>query len=356
MKRYIFLATSLLAMASPVRAQRADSAAFIVRIGTDTLSVERYIRTNDRIIAEAVNRSPNTVIHRFNLPVNSAHEVGNGTYTVARPGSTTNLGERAITVSSGLVPVFGPFYSLYELGMMRAAAGGQPRTEISYLAGVDTVKIPIERVGRDSVSLTNQFGEPMRAHVDASGRLLHLHTPAYTTVERLKWVDLERLAANFAARDSTGKGLGILSPRSTSRTTIAGANIWIDYSRPAMRGRPIWGKLVPYGAVWRMGANTAAHLSTDRTIEIGGLTLAPGTYTMFLLPDATEWQLIFNRQTGMSGLERDPAQDIGRVKLTLEQKPAADESFTLNVTELEKQGRLSISWDRTRAYIPFTVK
>jgi hypothetical protein len=356
MKRYLFIGALLCAMTAPLHAQRADSAAFIVRLGNDTTSIERYVRTSDRLVAEAVVRSPSTVVHRLTLFVNAANQAERGTYTAARPGSSTNLGERAITVPNGMVPVVGPFYSLYELGMMRAAAAGAPRTEVSFLANADTVKIPFERIGRDSLSLTNQFGEPMRAHVDASGRLLHIHTPAFVTVERVKWVDLDRLAANFAARDSVGKGLGQLSPRSTTRTTVAGANVWLDYSRPAMRGRPVWGKLVPFGAVWRTGANTAAHLSTDRTIEMGGLTLAPGTYTLFLLPDANEWHLIVNRQTGMSGLERNPAQDVGRVKLVTEELTAPKESFEIMAAELEKQGRLSFSWDRTRAYVPFTVK
>ena len=210
-----------------------------MRLGNDTTSIERYVRTSDRLVAEAVQRSPTTVVHRLTLHFNAANQAERGTYTVTRPGTATPLGERTITVPNGLVPVVGPFYSLYELGMMRAAAGGAPRTEVPFLANVDTVKIPFERIGRDSMSLTNQFGEPMRAHVDASGRLLHLNTPAYTTVERLKWVDLDRLAASFTARDSVGKGLGMLSPRSTTRTTVAGANMWLDYSRPAMRGRPI---------------------------------------------------------------------------------------------------------------------
>jgi hypothetical protein len=356
LKRFLVMGAWLFAMTTPLHAQRADSAAFVVRLGSDTTSIERYVRTSDRLVAEAVVRSPSTVVHRLTLFFNTANQAERGTYTASRPGSSTNLGEREITVPNGMVPVVGPFYSVYELGMMRAAAAGTPRMEVPFLAGVDTVKIPFQRVGSDTLSLTNQFGEPMRAHVDARGRLLHLNTPAYVSVERLKWIDLDRLAANFAARDSVGKGMGQLSPRSTTRTTVAGANLWLDYSRPAMRGRPIWGKLVPFGAVWRTGANTAAHLSTDRTIELGGLTLAPGTYTLFLLPDVSEWYLIINRQTGMSGLERNPAQDLGRVKLTLEELTTPKESFEIVVAELEKQGRLSFSWDRTRAYIPFTVK
>ena len=354
--RYLFLVALMTVLAPPLHAQRADSAAFIVRLGNDTTSIERYIRTDNQMIVEAVQRSPTTVVHRLTLPINRANEAQNGHYTVKRVGATTNLGERAVMVPAGMLPVVGPFYSVYELGMMRAAAGRAARLEVPFMSPTDTVRIPFERVGNDSLTLTNQFGEPMRAHIDASGRLLHIHTPAYTTVERVKWVDIDRVAAQFAARDSVGKGMGPLSPRSTTRTRVSNANVWLDYSRPAMRGRPIWGKLVPFGTVWRTGANEAAHFATDRTIEIGGLTLEPGTYTLFLLPDVSEWHLVINRQTGMSGLERDPVQDVGRVKLTMETLAAPAELFTITATELTNQGRLALSWDRTRGFVPFTVK
>lgn len=356
MKRHILIGASLLAMAAPLQAQRADSAAFIVRLGSDTTSIERYIRTDDRLVAEAVQRSPSTVVHRLTLFIDRAGRVARGTHTMSRPGSPTPMAERAITVPNGLIPIVGPFYSLYELGMMRAAAGGGARVDVPFLSGVDTVMIPFERVGGDSLALTNQFGEPMRAHVNAQGHLLHLHTPAFTTVERVKWVDLDRITTEFAARDSAGKGMGMLSPRSTTRQRITDANVWLDYSRPAKRGRPVWGRLVPYGEVWRTGANDAVHFSTDRTIAMGGLTLAPGTYTLFILPTAEEWHLIVNRGTGISGLARDPAQDVGRVKLTLEELPNTVESFTITASEVENQGRLAFSWDRTRGYVSFVVE
>jgi hypothetical protein len=254
------------------------------------------------------------------------------------------------------IPIVGPFYSPYELAVMRAVAGKSPKTRVYLLGGNDTVGIPIERLGRDSVTLTNQFCEPMRAHVDASGRILHLHTPAFTTVERLRWIDLDALTREFAARDSVGKGLGALSPRHTYRTRVGAANIWVDYSRPGMRGRPIWGALVPYGAVWRMGANEAAHFATDRTIELGTLTLVPGTYTLFLLPTADDWTLIVNSGTGMSGLERDATKDIGRVKLEKQTVERPIEAFTIEVQEANGQGRLVVAWDRTRASVPIVVK
>ena len=346
----------LMMIAAPLQAQeRADSAAFIIRLGKDTTAIERYIRTSDQLIVESVQRSPSTSVHRLVLDLTPANQVAKGAYVMSRPGSTASPVERTITPPAGFVPMIGSMYSLYELALMRGVAAGT-KASVKMLAGTDTVSIPIERVGSDSVTLTNQFGEPMRAHIDARGRLLHLHTPAYTTVERVKWVDLDRMTQDFANRDATGKGMGNLSPRQTYRTLVGGANIWVDYSRPYMRGRPIWGGLVPYGAVWRTGANDAAHFSTDRTIQLGSMTLAPGTYTLFLLPTATEWTLIVNRQTGISGLERNAANDVGRVTMTTETLQQPVEAFSIGVSEADGAGRISMAWDRIRGSVPFTVK
>jgi hypothetical protein len=377
------LCLAMLALAlSGVRAafaQRADSATFIVRLGNDTTSIERYIRTADQLMVEAVSRSPSTTLHRFVFDVNAQNNVRRASYMVSAPGREQPLLQRTVTfigdsatvvneqggqartqrvAARDVVPMAGPFYTPYELAIMRAVNAGGTKASVNLLANTNLVEIPIERLGRDSVSLNNQFGEPMRAHIDARGRLLHLHTPAFTTVERTRWVNLDALAKDFAARDAVGKGLGMLSPRQTYRSKIGEANVWIDYSRPAMRGRPVWGALVPFGGVWRMGANDAAHLSTDRTLQIGDVSVPPGTYTLFLLPTANDWTLIINKQTGMSGLDYDAAQDVGRVKLNLQSVSSPAESFTisLNANTNSNGGTISVMWDRTRGSIPFTVR
>jgi hypothetical protein len=372
------LAVAISGACFSAHAQRADSAAFIVRLGNDTTSIERYVRTSDQLIVEAVQRSPNTTVHRLVYDLDGQFGVKRAVYAVSRPGTEQPAARRVITftgdsalisseqggqtrsqrvVAKNAVPIAGPFYAPYEVALMRSARLRSMKSSVPLLAGSNVVNIPIERLGGDSVSLNNQFGEPMRARLDALGKLQYLHTPAFTTVERLPWIDLNRFIDDFAQRDAVGKGLGMLSPRQTYRTNIGAANIWIDYSRPAMRGRPIWGSLVPYGRVWRTGANDAAHLATDRTIDLGGLTLAPGTYTLFLLPTADDWTLVVNRQTGMSGLDYDAAQDVGRVKLTKQANANVAEWFTIELQQnSETAGTLSFAWDRTRAGVPVTVR
>jgi hypothetical protein len=368
---------SLAAALDAAAAQTTDSAAFIIRLGHDTTAIERYVRTPQQLRAEAIQRSPSTMLHSLTLTFDARGAVTSGEWTVREPAAAQPATRRVIRFQGDsaiventqggtsrtnrvpvaeAIPLAGPFYSPYELAMMRAVAGSAQGDRVLLLPNFAPVSIRVQRVGRDSISLDNQFGEPMRAHVDARGRLLHLKTPALATVERVRWVDLSRLAQGFAARDASGQGLGQLSPRFAARRRIGAANIWLDYSRPGKRGRPVWGTLVPWGQVWRMGANDAAHFATDRTLQIGNVTVTPGTYTLFLLPNQNEWQLIINRATGMSGLDYEAAQDLGRVALNVSALERAVEAFTLEARSAANGGSLVVAWDNRTASVPITVR
>src|SRR6187399_1420151 len=98
------------------------------------------------------------------------------------------------------------------------------------------------------------------------------------------------------------------SPHETTKATIDGAAISVTYGRPSVRGRKIMGALVPYGTVWRTGADEATTLTTDKAIQIGGTSVPAGTYTLYTLPGESAWQLIVNKQTGQWGTEYDQKQ------------------------------------------------
>jgi hypothetical protein len=122
-----------------------------------------------------------------------------------------------------------------------------------------------------------------------------------------------------------------------------------------MRGRPVWGGLVPYGQVWRMGANDAAHFTTDRRVQLGELQLDPGTYTLFLLPTSDAWTLVVNRRTGMSGLEYDPSADVGRIPVARQPVERPVELFTLALRPAEAGTNLYLAWDRFAGTVPIRV-
>lgn len=139
------------------------------------------------------------------------------------------------------------------------------------------------------------------------------------------------------------------SPRDTAEMTYAGERVLVDYGRPSMRGRTIFGGLVPYGQVWRTGANAATTFVTPRDVRIGETLVPAGTYTLYTLPAAGEWQLIVNRQTGQWGTEYDQAQDLVRIPMRVERTAAPVEQFTIS---LVPNTGLVMEWENTRASVP----
>jgi hypothetical protein len=150
----------------------------------------------------------------------------------------------------------------------------------------------------------------------------------------------------------------MLSPRDTVKVESAGgASLTIDYSRPAKRGRSvIGGILVPYGEVWRTGANAATQVRTDRPLDFGGTVVPAGFYTLWTLPTATGWKLIVNGETGQWGTAHKPEKDLYTMDMKVSTLPQVVERFTISVEPSATGGVLNLDWDTTRASIAFTVK
>jgi hypothetical protein len=149
----------------------------------------------------------------------------------------------------------------------------------------------------------------------------------------------------------------VLSPPDKTSVKIAGARITVKYSSPSMRKWTIFGGLVPYGKVWRAGANDATALHTDFGLDLGGLRVPKGDYTLFVLPTPDKWLLIVNKQTGQTGLQYDEGRDLGRVPMTLStiRKPLERYRMTLPKTG-ESAGELRLEWKNTVAAIQFSVE
>ena len=149
----------------------------------------------------------------------------------------------------------------------------------------------------------------------------------------------------------------ILSPRDTAEQTIGSAHLVIDYGRPSKRRREIFGGLVPFGALWRTGANEATHLRTDRDLTIGTIRVPRGTYTLWTIPERDGWTLIVNRQTGQWGTDYDKTQDVGRTRMKVATISEAVEQFTIAIEPTRNgSGILTMIWDTTRASVPIHVE
>jgi hypothetical protein len=123
-----------------------------------------------------------------------------------------------------------------------------------------------------------------------------------------------------------------------------------------MRGRKIMGGLVPYGKVWRTGANPATSLKTDANLRIGVATVPAGSYTLYTLPSEGAWKLIINKQTGQWGTEYDQAQDLARVDMQKKTLPSPQEKMSISFEHTTgNKTELHVRWETTDVSVPITA-
>jgi hypothetical protein len=147
------------------------------------------------------------------------------------------------------------------------------------------------------------------------------------------------------------------SPAATVTAKIDGADVTIAYSQPSMRGRKIWGGLVPFGDVWRTGANEATTITLPKAIVIGGKDVPAGSYTLWTLPAADgSAKLIINSETGQWGTNYDGKKDFTRVDMKRTELDKSVEQFVIAIDEAPGGGVLKLTWDKLQYSVAFTVK
>jgi Protein of unknown function (DUF2911) len=163
-------------------------------------------------------------------------------------------------------------------------------------------------------------------------------------------------AQETSPANDSGKKLP--SPPAQASVMLDGKTVTIDYNAPSMRGRKIMGALVPFGQVWRTGANPATTLKTAVNLKIGDLTVPAGTYTIYSLPSETTWKLIINKQTGQWGTVYNQDQDLGRTDMKKGPTPSAPvEQFAIKFENTKgKTTQLHLIWESTDVFVPVTAE
>ena len=379
MRLTIAMLRAVLALPAPA-ALAAQTGQFVVRLGRDTLAIEQYTRTGDRLQGEQVVRAPRTVHRIYTVtfgPSGAAERFELVTHNVSgAPGpaetkaTATFQGDSAVStltrsdstrtvrarVGAGALPYLGQSFGLVEEVARRARAAGRDRYTMSMLVLGDTEPMPVTvtRGGSDSLTMMLDGIGPLRVRLDEQGRLLGVSGiggTAQITVERVQGLDFAGLGKSFAARS-----LGTLSPPDSVRASVAGASIAVRYSRPSMRGRVIFGNVVPWNQVWRTGANQATVFETSADLVIAGAPVPAGKYSLWTLPSPGGWKLIVNRNTGQWGTEYDPQYDLARLDMKVEPLRQPVEQFTIAIEPSGKGGVLKLEWERTRVSVPVTRK
>lgn len=359
---------------------------FVARIGSDTVSIERYTRTPAEIVGRALTRTPRTLVHDFTYTYFADGTISRIEVLSRLPDTldTPPVNRTVITfandtayVETGIgesarvqwIPAPRPYVAwaaFPAFSMLEAAAQHAPPTVGD--SAIISLYLPpafggsqpfiVRRTALASVELWARTMGAIRVNVDDEGRALSFDGTGSALshiVVRDPEAPFDSLIAAFAARDAGG-GLGPVSPRDTARAIVHGANLLIDYGRPSARGREIFGAVVPWGRVWRTGANAATHLTVDRDVVIGALTVPSGRYTLWTLPTESGWELIVNRQTGQWGTEYNPAFDLGRTRMEVRRLAEPVEQFTIRIEPRQVGGVLVMTWDTYEASVPFSPR
>ncbi len=378
------LLASLVVIAVAGFARADDTGNFVYQLGRDTTSVEHYLRSGSRLELDQVGRAPRTLRRHYTLTL-EGERVAHVSLTAIPPGGNApfqtleasfdaDSARSVITNQNGVathvtlvvphdavVIAGGGPWSFYEPSITKLARGKSDSLRVPlYFLGANSMNVvTLKKLGQDSIDLVNDHLDHFHVRIDKSGHVqgvLPISGTAKFSVKRVEKLDLDAYAGSFMAREQAGAGMGMLSPRDSVKVTAGGAALWIDYGRPAKRGRVVFGGVVPYGEVWRTGANAATQFRTDKALDFGGTVVPAGFYTLWTVPSPSGWKLIVNGETGQWGTEHKAAKDLYTMDMKVSTLPEAAERFTIRVEPGEKGGTLDFDWDTTRASIAFTVQ
>ena len=374
-----------------VSCARTETYGFVAVLGNDTTSVERVTRSGNRIVGDAIGRSPTVTRRHWEAelaPNGVIKSWSMDTYIPNAPPADQRIHHTAVfsdratsftrRTSAGnhawayqrayaeTVPWNAFVYATWEL--LLDAARRQPDTTGArigqyFFEGWDEGHVGYADIARHpdgsyAISSTGLAGTGI-AHVDGSGRLTSYSGQGTTYKQEVRRItdvpDIDAIATRFAA-DEQRTGLArSLSPRDTVRATVGGASLTIDYGRPVRRGRTLVGALLPYDEVWRTGANAATQLTVSAPVDLAGVALHAGTYTLWTLPTRTGVSLIINGQSGQWGTEYDAGQDIARRAMTVDSMPGNVEQFTIRIVPPSSRAgvsRLTLEWGSFRWSVP----
>lgn len=172
-------------------------------------------------------------------------------------------------------------------------------------------------------------------------------------MKKIKLMILAICAASFSV---SAQDLPQPSPYAEVMQTIGLTDVSIEYSRPGVKGREIFGGLLPYGKIWRTGANAPTQFVTSTEMSIGGKTLPAGRYSIFTVPNEGEWRFIINADSKASEGEYNQEKDVVSLMIEVEEMEKEVESLTFWFANVKENGAdLKFAWDNTSFSIPIEV-
>jgi hypothetical protein len=353
---------------------------FVTTLGRDTVAIERFTRTGSLIEGEVVLVSPRVAYAKYRLEFNAQgapiqftieqrvvndtappmvlrHLFGTDSIRFTRSqGSNVRAVAAPAEVIAYLENLY--FWAPYEVQTRLATrtVGDSSAFRMVAAGGPKPYNLYFRR--RTTDTLSTKFFYPeywMNYVVDRDGRLLAVdgsHTTIKILAQRQTTVPFEAFLASASAKEKSAGPVGEMSRYDSVSTVVGNTNISVGYNRPAMRGRTIWGGIVPFDAVWRTGANAATRLRLSAPLEIAGTVVPAGNYTIFSLPTATGAMLIINKQFGQWGTEYHAEQDLVRIPVQFARNSERVELFTIRFAEDGGNPALVVEWSDARWTLP----
>jgi Protein of unknown function (DUF2911) len=362
------------------------TAAYVFCLGKDTVAYEQYTRNKELIEGQILSLYPRLTINQFRLFLGAdgtikQFESASSYFTggkMSTPFMQKNgsIEDTIVTQQAFRNGKVDSFFS----GKFSVIRGSVPVLDNNDVAMFEQMLIYATLTGKDSIPLNRFTNGPGKSYIKKINKELYeskvFFFPVYiklkdgqissvdatsstikTIAKRTSAIDFEKLKNTFAEKEKLNGFAGLVSPVDTFRTTFSNTDFQITYNRPYKRGRVIFGNIVPWNMVWRLGANFATHFATSKELRFGDFILPAGRYTIWMIPkqgkDISE--LVINKGVNIFGTQYDKAKDVIRLPMQTTWQTNLIEQLSIEVKETNEGGEIIIQWDDLQAKLPFKI-
>lgn len=354
---------------------------FLISLGEDTIGIEHYKTKGPEVEGEVLLRVSQKTLRRYSLQykedgklkllelqdraLDDQNTLVNS-YSMHAQGDTiefefSSRGGKVnkITRTGGVnivglgVPPFAMYEKLIETFHQKE---GEGMGFISPLT--DALELKVKQVGEGKYLLHNSFIRNLAITVNANGELESVdgfgNAQLSFRAKRLDPTEGKAMMESWIT-DPALPLVQIVSPTKKESYPIGNAIISLTYGSPSTRGRKIFGGLIPFGKVWRTGADWATHIEFDKPLRFGEKIVDAGTYTLYTIPDPDHWQFLLNKQTGQWGVLYDEQHEVLRLSMETRKVPEICEQLSISVEEAGSRGAIVIRWDDVESKMLFDV-
>lgn len=362
--------------------KREDSGYIIYTLGKDTIEITHYRLTGDDFIATVVQRANSNVNkikgkffpsgelqymegYRYK-PVIGKDSLLLLTFRFYQKGDSTYFEEKSGNSiyrrkDSGRAMVnYWPYVQMNVLLANYAPKNVGDSIVSNHIIGdLPPAKFVMKRIADRKLTAYSRVMGPFTLYLNEKGKVESLDATGSSYNVKgtiVPHLNLDSIILSYARREEKFGPFGWPNKSDSIQTVIGNSSIKINYTRPSMRGRVIFGEVVPWNRYWRTGANQATKITTSYPLYFNGKILPAGVYSVLTMPSQTGWTMMFNKEANIWGTDYNSAHDVLRVPMQVEQLKEPVELMTIEVVPTAKGGAINVIWERTKASAHFTAK